>query len=208
MKFVRKQPFYCLVLGTCVSVAAAPKVAVGDLFQFDMVFESDLPQGVIFGPTAFTLSHVVSGTSQWLPDEPFPEFSFEDAGPINLESTVYFSDDGQSSWEPGDLLVGTGTDLTQSYSYWFGWGTMNMSIDNSWMGLSYADLSLQWTLEGPTWNEQSIIGTGGTGFISDEVDGGLYDLTISSWSLTLIPAPASVLPLVLALGARHRRRRV
>ena len=208
MKYARPKHFQYLILGTVLYGATWTNVAVGDLFQFDLVFDTDIPltplPGVPASNTVFTLSEVVQGTSQWDPDEPFPSFSLADAGPMNLQSSVFIADDSPPF---EDALVATGTDLTQSYSSSFGWGMMTLSIEDAW-GSSYTDLSLQWTLEGPTWNEQSITGTGGTGFISDNINGGLYDLTISSWSLTLIPAPASLLPLVLAFGARRTRRRV
>ena len=210
MKYARPQHFQYLILGAVLYGATWTNVAVGDLFQFDLVLETDMPLTVLAIPASnsvFTLSEVVQGTSQWDPEEPFPSFSLADDGPMNLQSSVFITDDSPPF---EDALVATGTDLMQGYSYWFGWGMMTLSIEygsNAW-GPDYTDLSLQWTLEGPTWNEQSITGTGGTGFISDNINGDLYDLTISSWSLTLIPAPASFLPLVLAFGARRTRRQV
>ena len=118
-----------LICGTFAGSVSA------DLFQFDLVFETDLVDGII------EFSSLVEGTDDSDPDEPWESFALDDAGPWDLVSDNPF-------------LAVTGFALQHAYGPTFGWGGMTLDITNT-LGEDHLDLSLEWVLTGPEWNHDS-----------------------------------------------------
>ena len=173
--------FTTLLAVTCVTALAAN--ATADIFQFDLVFETDLIAGV------FEFSDLVEGVDDSDPDEPWENFSLADDGPWSLASDDPF-------------LTVSGSSLQQAYGPTFGMGGMTIDIENL-IGADYTGLQLDWTLTGPEWNHDTISGTG-AGVILDGFDS--YGLTVTSWSVTLVPTPVCWPAGLLATGLVRRRR--
>ena len=164
----------------------AASVASADLFQFDMELQSTDVEW-LSSPVQF--SALVSGTDDSDPDEPWESFSLADSGPWELVS-------------PDPLVTLTGSELFMGYGPTFGWGGMSLEV----VDLIGPDesVTLDWTLSGPEWNHDSIGGTG-SGSIQVESDAS-YAVEITSWQITLVPAPAALCGL-LGLPVVLRRRR-
>lgn len=175
-------------------VCAACIIAIGcgttllsaDLFQLDIEFQSD---GIDWSGEPVYFSALVDGTDDSDPEEPWESFSILDAGPWELSTS-------------NPLLTLTGSDVFLAYGPTFGWGGMSLEI----VDVLYPDqiVALDWVFSGPEWNHDTISGDGiGQVFFAD---GGSAELSINSWTVTLVPAPSGLLGLLLLPGAVRRRR--
>ena len=158
--------------------------ATADLFQVEMTFESE----IIPGP--FSLSALMSGTDDSDPGEPWESFAIDDDGPWAMTTE-------------SPLLEVTADDFMLAYGPTFAWGSLRMDIVNL-VGPDQTDLLMDFVISGPEWNHDSIGGTG-SGSIQVESDAS-YAVEITSWQITLVPAPAALCGL-LGLPVVLRRRR-
>ena len=184
MKHVVKRSDLVLLSATLTLGLLAASPASADLFQVEMTFESELIPG------EFSLSALMSGTDDSDPEEPWETFAIDDDGPWAMTTE-------------SPLLEVTADDFMLGYGPTFAWGSLRMDIVDL-VGPDQTDLLMDFVISGPEWDHDSIGGTGsGTIHVGSDTD---YAVAITSWQITLVPAPAALCGL-LGLPVVLRRRR-